>query len=377
MLKLQVMIKVIDIVYHHHQEFSDPEKMLEKHRPAFGFSAFTESLLDIQFVKHLNYKGVTTINGSLYAFFKSRNRFWWIPFTTHRYIKKQKPDIIIIEGLLFPLQLIALTFLLGKNCKFIVRHHGEKPLTGIKGFIQQRADKYIHTYLFTSRNNAAEWIPKIIKDVTKCVEVLEASTHFTRKCLEKSQAATKMSGRNNFLWVGRLITGKDPFTVLTAFGCYAQSQPDARLYMIYQDEQLLAGVKKMIAQSDILQQTVTLTGRVENSDLPDWYSAANFFISGSHREAAGYALLEAMACGCISLVTRIPAFEKITDNGKYGFLYSPGDIKGLTALLKNLNNIDVDAYRQQIEKHFNGQLSFKKIAADISALCMQLHSVKG
>ena len=370
------MIKVIDIVYHCHQEFSDPEKMLDKHRPAFGFSAFADPILDIGFVQHLNYTGVKKINGLQHAFFKSRNKFWWIPFATHRYIKKQEPDIVIIEGLLFPLQLIALKYMLGKKCKFIARHHGEKPFNGIKKLIQQWADKYIHAYLFTSYNNAAEWIPGVIKDTTKCVEVLEASTHFTRKCLQKSQAVTKMCGKNNFLWVGRLISGKDPFTVLSAFNFYAGHQPDARLYMIYQDEQLLDDVKKIIAASDALQQTVILAGSVENKDLPDWYSAANFFISGSHREAAGYALLEAMACGCIPLVTRIPAFEKITANGKYGFLYTPGDVNGLATLLSNLNNIDIDDRRLETERYFREQLSLKKIAADISAICIQLYSVE-
>jgi len=370
------MIKVVDIVYHCHHECSDPAKMLDKHQPAFGFSAFVDPILDIRFVKHLNYTGVKKINGLQHAFFKSRNKFWWIPFTTHRYIKKQEPDIVIIEGLLFPLQLVALKYMLGKKCKFVARHHGEKPFTGIKGIVQRWADKYIHAYLFTSYSNAAEWIPGVIKNGAKCVEVLEASTCFTRKCLQKSQAVTKICGRNNFLWVGRLIAGKDPFTVLSAFNLYARHQPDARLYIIYQDDQLLGDVKKIIAASDTLQQTVILAGSVENKDLADWYSSANFFISGSRREAAGYALLEAMACGCIPLVTRIASFEKITANGKYGFLYAPGDVNGLTTLLNSLNNIDVDAYRLQTERYFTEQLSFKKIAADISALCIQLNSVE-
>lgn len=370
------MIKLVDVVYYYHPGFTTVQPLLDKQQPAFGFTDFINPSLDIQFVKHLNYTGLEKIHGRLYAFFKSRNRFWWIPFATHRYIKQQNPDIVMIEGLLFPLQLVFLRLALGKNCRFIARHHGEKPFRGIKGALQKLADKYIDAYVFTSYNNAADWVHKVIKDSNKCVEVLEASTYFSRKEKLKSQNITGITGLYNFLWVGRLISDKDPFTVLKAFEKYTLLQPDARLYMIYQDDNLLADVKKIISQSKILGQAVTLVGKVNNTDLADWYSAANFFISGSYREAAGYAILEAMACGCIPIVTTIPSFEKITENGKYGFLYMPGDVYALTTLLVAVNQINIDAYRLKIENYFKENLGFKKIAADIFDLCTQLHSIQ-
>ncbi|MEP6750409.1 MAG: glycosyltransferase family 4 protein, partial [Bacteroidota bacterium] len=273
-----------------------------------------------------------------------------------------------------PLQLIFLKFSVGKRCKFIVRHHGENPFRGIKGLFQKFADQYIDSYLFTSFNNAAEWKNVVIKDPGKCVEILEASTNFSRQELLKSQAITGVTGMYNFLWVGRLIKGKDPFTVLAAFDQYARQQPDARLYMIYQDEELLGDIKKIISQNKRLGQAVKLIGKIDNKDLAYWYSAANFYISGSHSEAAGYAVLEAMACGCIPVVTSIPSFVKMTHNGDYGFLYSPGDAIGLAALLKNLVNVNIEAYRSKVENYFREHLSFKNIAADIISLCKELYS---
>jgi glycosyltransferase involved in cell wall biosynthesis len=366
------MIKVVDIVYYCHNEYNTPQQVLDKHRPAFGFADFISKLVDIQFVKHLDYNGIEKINGMLYAFFRSRNRFWYIPITTHRYIKSQNPDIVIVEGLIFPLQLMLLKFTLGKKCKFVVRHHGEKPFRGVKGFCQKLADSFINSYLFTSFDNASEWINTVIKDPRKCKEVLEATTYFSRNDRIKSQARVGITGVYNFLWVGRLINKKDPFTILKAFEKYARLHPDARLYMIYQEEDLLGGIINLIKQSVVLEQTVKLVGKVDHKELVYWFSAANFYISGSHAESSSYALLEAMACGCIPLVTAIPSFKKITAKGKYGFLYPPADVEALTALLNSFDKIQIDACRAEVEKYFKENLDFKNIADTLYHVLTQL-----
>ena len=367
------MIRVVDIVYSHHSGNHTPQQILDQHRPALGFADFIYRRLEIQFVKHLEYEGIEKINGIVYAFFKGRNGFWHIPRKTHRYIKSQHPDIVIVEGLIFPLQLILLKLELGSRCRIVAQHHGEKPFNGIKGLCQKIADRCISAYLFTSKNNAAEWIAKkIIRDAGKCKELLEASTHFLRKEKLKSQAILGIKGTFNFLWVGRLDSNKDPFTVLKAFEKYALFHPDAKLYMIYQEDTLLAGIINLIKRSVALKQAVVLIGKVDHSDLEHWYSAVDFFISGSHKEGSGYALLEAMACGCIPVVTAIPPFEKITLKGKYGFLYPPGDAEALTALLYDLANIDIVDQRDKIEKYFHDHLSFKNIAENLYTLLNQL-----
>jgi glycosyltransferase involved in cell wall biosynthesis len=367
------MIKVVDIVYHHHSEFNKPLQVLEKHAPSLGFADFIQQSIQFIFVKHLDYNGIEYINGKAYAFFRGRNKFWYIPFKTHRYIKSQHPDIVLVEGLVFPLQLISLKWMLGKNCRIIVQHHGEKPFEGIKGLLQKIADRNINAYLFTSYKNAATWInKKIIRNPYKCKEVLEASTNFIRKDKLKSQARVGMSGTHNYLWVGRLNKNKDPITVLKAFKKYGLYHPNARLYMIYQDEDLLEEVKNKVLQSIVLEDAVKLIGKVDHRELPYWFSAANFFISGSLSEGSGYALLEAMACGCIPVITAIPSFEKITEKGKYGYLFPPGDVEALAQLLENLHPLPVEKERLRIEKYFREKLSFQSIADSLGDVINQL-----
>ena len=56
---------------------------------------------------------------------------------------------------------------------------------------------------------------------------------------------------------------------------------------------------------------VTLVGRVDRDELPNYYGAADVFVSGSHYEGSGYALIEAMSAGVVPVVTDIPSFRAI------------------------------------------------------------------
>jgi len=172
--------------------------------------------------------------------------------------------------------------------------------------------------------------------------------------------------------VGRLNAGKDPLTVLKAFEIFCANKPQARLYMIYHTEELLSSIKKIISTNQLLQGKVILTGKVPHAEMERWYNAADFFISGSHFEGSGYALLEAMACGCIPVVTDIPSFNKITAGGCFGFLYPAGDSAALAKKLNTLITIARDTMSTAIVNYFQQQLSFKSIADELLLICKKL-----
>ena len=367
-------LKVIDLVYFCNRDCNTPQQVIYRHQPSLGFVKYIRNLVNICMVKHCNYEGVNTIDNVTYAFFKRPNNFFQIPFKTHRYIKSLHPDIVIVNGLIFPLQVIALRLYLRKKCKIIAQHHGELPYEGIKKLFQKLADKCLTAYFFTAKENAKEWVAKgVVRDINKCHEVLEASTFIEKTDKILARKVLNFKGNHNFLWVGRLITIKEPFTVLKAFQKYTIINPSARLFMIYQADTLLQEVTSFIVINE-LQHFITLVGFVPHRDLPSWYTAADYFISGSVKEGSGYALLEAMACGCIPVVTNIPTFRKLTDNGKFGFLFQLGDPEDLNRVLCELDQINSAALSLKIENYFKTQLSFKKIAEDISRICILLHS---
>jgi glycosyltransferase involved in cell wall biosynthesis len=263
--------------------------------------------------------------------------------------------------------------ILPQKTKIIVQHHGEKPFGGIKKMVQKIANHYVSFYLFTSVENAEEFIKnKIIPGKNKCIEILEASTFYMQR--NKVQCRHKLCLRNSpiFLWVGRLNLNKDPFTVLNAFEKYVCSYPEARLFMIYQTEDLLQEIQKRLEESYLLNNSVILVGRVDHVELENWFNAADFYISASHKEGSGYALIEAMACGCIPILTSIPSFKKITANGKFGFLFEPGNPESLLKVLLNLKSINKEEMSASVVNHFNQSLSFKSIADDLFKVCEKL-----
>ena len=367
------MIKLIDLNYHMHSDISEPSEVMELQKASTGFVKFINRKLVLTLVKHMNYEGERSANGITCNFFKRKNSFFSIPFKTHRFIKIQSPDIILIQGLIFPAQIIALKMLVGRKVKFIVQHHGERPYQGIKKMFQRIADRSIHKYLFTSIDNANEWIESgIISSKEKCCEVLEASTDFNRRDKERSKRLLGLDGNKNFLWVGRLNIGKDPLTVIRAFEKYIAIYPEAKLYMIYQSIELLPEIEKQLSKNEGIKNAVVLQGKVFHDDLAAWYSAADFYISGSHKEGSGYALIEAMACGCIPVATKIPSFSMITDNGKVGFLFEPGNKDALLTAMMHAQLTDAGQMRNKILQHFQQELSFEAISRKIQELVATL-----
>ena len=278
-----------------------------------------------------------------------------------------------MEGFIFPLQVILLKLQLGKASS-IITTSWERPFSGLKRIFQILAGKCIDAYLFTSIGNSDDWIrQQIIKDERKCHEVLEASSLLSPLDKQQSRSLLNIGPGIVFLWVGRLDENKDPLTVLSAFQNYLSINAAARLYMIYHTEELLPYINNLLKSDPVLKGAVVLIGKVPHSTLASWYSAADIYISASRREGSGYALLEAMSCGCVPVVTCIPSFRKITGNGTVGFLYPPGDVKYLCAILGQIDEGGVDELSARTKRYFIEKLSFSNIADDIYSICLTLH----
>jgi hypothetical protein len=76
------------------------------------------------------------------------------PLNLHRRILNQlKPDIIIVHGVHFPLQVLLL-HRSNKYTKIVIQHHSERPLRHVKGFLQRFVDRFTSAYFFPSVEQA-------------------------------------------------------------------------------------------------------------------------------------------------------------------------------------------------------------------------------
>jgi glycosyltransferase involved in cell wall biosynthesis len=71
-------------------------------------------------------------------------------------------------------------------------------------------------------------------------------------------------------------------------------------------------------------------------DVPGFLRAIDIFVLCSHSEAFSNALLEAMACGCASIGTRVGGTPELTGDDERGLLCRPGDPADLAEKLTTL-----------------------------------------
>lgn len=324
-------------------------------------------------IERINYEGAFKKNNVQYFFIRQKQRTVRFPFRLHRLVKKLKPDVVFINGLIFPLQVIQLRLALGKKNKIILLHRGERPFRGLKGYLQKLADRMIDAYLFTSAEFGKEWMQfGNISSQKKIYEVIQGSSVFYPG--EKTSARKRLGidGSPVFLWVGRLNANKDPLTVVKAFLKFIEVEPRAKLYMIYQTEELLNETRNLIQAQKNANQSIRLVGKIEHRQLQAWYSTADFILSGSHHEGSGIAVCEAMSCGCIPIVTDIVSFRKMTGPGNCGWLYEPGNEEALLKILLQIPGLDIETAQAKTIKQFKEELSFDAIAKKIEQVLVSI-----
>ena len=114
--------------------------------------------------------------------------------------------------------------------------------------------------------------------------------------------------------------------------------------------------------SSLLKSNVFLIGKVAHEQIEMYYNSADYFVLGSHYEGSGYALSEALRCGCVPIVTDIPSFNMMTDNGKLGSLWRAGDTASLVMAVKNALSKPISEEGRGCIHYYNKTLSFDAIA---------------
>jgi glycosyltransferase involved in cell wall biosynthesis len=366
-------MKFVSITYTKKSQFSEPGAWLQRIRAYLGVLEALGKQHSIISVDRINYKGEVFLNGVLHHFPDFGDNRLVVPWKLNRYAGSQEPDIVLVQGMLSPLQVILLRIQLGRKVGIIVQNHAEKPGRWHHRLLQQLADPFIDAYLFTAKEMGDEWVNRhIIRRPGKIWEVMEASSDFALMDRQEARALTGVRGEPVFLWVGRLDPNKDPLTVIRAFLQFAAIRPPARLYMIFHTKELLPAVEALLDQEPGSRESVILAGEKQHGEMAEWYNSADYIVSGSHYEGSGVAVCEAMSCGCIPVLTDILSFRKMTGDGSCGILFCPGDEKSLLAAFIRATELDRVVEREKVLQQFRSALSFEAIAESIHTVATSL-----
>ncbi len=297
-------------------------------------------------------------------------RSWQQPWSMHWQIKKlvqqllanQEQVAVQVNGLLFPLHIRTLRWLLPAECPVVVQHHAERPWKWPLRVLQRYGLRVVDRFFFTTHALAEPWlVQNLIGSLQQVDEIVETSSSFQFQSRSTARSITKMQGVPVVFWAGRLTAVKDPLTILTGFEITLRRLPDMRLYMAYLDGDLLPEIQAKLTANPNLQQAVSLLGSIPHQEIATYYNSADIFVQGSEREGSGIALLDALACGVVPVVTNIPSFQVITNGGTIGQLWPVGDAAAFAEALLSVIDNDIEAQSLAARQFFEAKLSFEQL----------------
>ena len=370
-------MKVANVSFFYNKKLKTENEVLEQQYTITGWAeALQKQGVDVVVLNRFYKSSCIEENNIQYHFFKdklgSRLRAWQIPFQYFKMIRDLDADVIHLHHLTLSLQTFILRLIISKKTAIIVQHHGGKSPGWLKRSLHNILTQSVDGFFFTTTEQGNEWFMK--KGYKKILPVMEGATFFDYSnrnaesvpgFYERSKAREKtgMKGSPVFLWVGRIDGNKDPLTVLNGFKAIFEKYPGASLYMIYNDDKLIAGVNEIILNSAVLKGKVHLLGKISHDEIKMYYNSADYFVLGSHYEGSGYALSEALHCGCVPVVTDIPSFRMMTKNGQLGSLWKPGDKKSMADAIVNAMRKPLENEAKACRNFYDQSLSFDSIAS--------------
>jgi len=113
-----------------------------------------------------------------------------------------------------------------------------------------------------------------------------------------------------------------------AFVEAAQVHPELRLLMLGNGP--LAPKIRGVFSRGRVDEYVHFPGQIPQERLPEYYRAADLYVSTSHSDGTSISMLEALASGTPVLLTDIPGNKEwIETPGEFGWLFRDGDVESL------------------------------------------------
>jgi len=155
------------------------------------------------------------------------------------------------------------------------------------------------------------------------------------------------------LFVGRFAPLKGIDRLMEAV-CHLQHHQRLRLVIVGgdgSDTPEFQGFQKL-ARNFGIQEHVTFVGRIEQDNLPAYYSAANVLVVPSYYESFGLVALEALASGTPVVATKVGAMENILIEAMTGHVVSNGSprllAQGIEKFVSGSNGLSAHEVRDSV-----------------------------
>lgn len=139
-----------------------------------------------------------------------------------------------------------------------------------------------------------------------------------------------------FFFLGNTHPKKNTIGVLKAYAEYCRREGKGiKLVMIDYDQTELARLLDSIGAPELISQ-ISLTGYVNNRDLPAIYSQCELFLYPSLRESFGIPIIEAMACGAPVITSNTSSMPEVA--GAAAVLIDPFDPLSINGAMQAISS---------------------------------------
>lgn len=174
------------------------------------------------------------------------------------------------------------------------------------------------------------------------------------------------------LYLGRIdIYGKGLDILLKAYKEFFKSFPDIRLVIAGDGRDRKRFEAMIMLLPHNIRKNIELTGWVDGKQKIEILRKALFCVLPSRHEVQAITAIEAMACGKVVIVSDIPEFGYITNNGA-GLSFRTGDANSLASVMKVLLNREERSEMKQRSKELASCFKLDRIAVDFEKFLLMV-----
>lgn len=187
-------------------------------------------------------------------------------------------------------------------------------------------------------------------DLIKTLRVPENKISVTREGYDKEMSGSAGGGqisnevkkmKNYFLYVGNAYPHKNLENLIKGFRLFREnSNSDVKLLLVGKDDYFYRKLKKSFLLKK--NNSIIILNSINDDELSHLYKNATAVISASLMEGFGLVPLEAMAHGCLTIVSDIPSFREVCE--KNVLYFNPNSIEDIE---KKLNYAMKISYKEK------------------------------
>ena len=324
--------------------------VLAPHYPGSARKETVEGILVYRFRYFFPFAEYLAYDGGIIANLKGNILKWLlVPFflvsqCIHMILLSRKYKVSLIHAhWIIPQGLLAVICrqcrLVSKHIRILCTSHGGD-LFSLQGGLLETLKRYVFRHCDHATVVSAAMRDRLVSMgcSTGNISVRSMGVDLTSKFVPDENAVKS----RDIVYVGRLVEKKGVETLIGSISLLKKNHPELTLTLIGEGPERpdLAQQSRQLG----LTEQVKFLGSMPNDHVPEFYQSARIAVVPSivaadgDQEGLGLVAVEAMGCGCATIVSDLPALRDVVVDGETGLVFKAGDNADLAEKISTLMN---------------------------------------